>query len=263
VRWYSDLKIWVEKVLPSKYYPKIRAVYSYIRSLPYLGDRFECPCCGGRFRKFNSFGANLRPNVQCPRCLSLDRHRLQWLYFKDKTNLFTAPVKMLHVAPESVFRQAFMTMPNIEYLSVDLSSPLAMVTMDITNIEIEDDYFNVIICNHVLEHVPDDIKAMRELFRVLKPGGWAILQVPITREKTLEDPTAFTPAARLKLFGQGDHVRAYGLDYRERLESVGFNVKVDRYARELSDDMIERYRLPKNEDIYFCSKPKTVYHAST
>lgn len=256
MRWYSDLKIWVEKALPCKYYPKVRAIYSYIRSLPYLGNRFECPCCGGRFRKFHSFGANSRPNIQCPRCLSLDRHRLQWLYFKDKTNLFTDPLRLLHVAPESVLRQAFMTMPNIDYLSVDLSSPLAMVKMDITNMEIEDNYFDVIICNHVLEHIPDDLKAMRELFRVLKPGGWAILQVPITQEKTFEDPKVTTPAERLKVFGQEDHVRAYGLDYRERLEKAGFNVKVGSYVRELSEDVVERYRLPRDEDIHFCSKPK-------
>jgi len=148
-------------------------------------------------------------------------------------------------------------MPNLDYISVDLESPIAMLKMDVTDLQFPDDCFNCTICYHVLEHVSDDKKAMAEIFRVLKPGGWAILQVPILRDKTFEDPSVKTPKDREKIFGQHDHVRAYGLDYKHRLKSAGFSVKVDDYVTQLGDDAIGRYGLMKNEDIYFCSKPNS------
>jgi len=162
---------------------------------------------------------------------------------------------MLHVAPESVFRKAFVAMPNIDYVGIDLSSPAAMVMMDITSTAMCDNTFDVIICNHVLEHIPNDTNAMSELFRVLKPDGWAILQVPIVREKTFEDTRISTPAERLEAYGHEDHFRAYGRDYAERLVSVGFCVRVDDYVKDLGEDAVQRYHLPTNEKIYFCSKP--------
>ena len=145
-------------------------------------------------------------------------------------------------------------MPNIDYISADLSSPSVMVMMDITTIGMIDNTFDVVVCNHVLEHISNDKQAISELFRVLKPGGWAILQVPIVREKTFEDSEVTTPAKRLEVFGHEDHFRAYGRDYEDRLASVGFCVRVDDYAKELGEDAVESYRLPKNEKVYFCSK---------
>lgn len=147
-------------------------------------------------------------------------------------------------------------MSNLDYISADLNSPMAMVKMDITNILYEDNSFDVILCSHVLEHVVDDRKAMRELFRVLKPGGWGILQVPILRDKTFEDPSIVSPEDRERIFGQKDHVRIYGRDYKDRLEEAGFTVKVDGYVRELGDDKIKKHGLSEDQDIYFCAKQR-------
>ena len=165
---------------------------------------------------------------------------------------------MLHVAPEMQLHRVIRSHPNIDYVTADLNSPFAMVKMDITNIEYEDNVFDVIICNHVLEHIPDDRKAMAELYRVLKPGGWAILQVPISLslDRTLEDSTITTPEEREKIFGQEDHVRIYAKDYKDRLVLVGFRVKVDRFEGKGSDSDIRKYGLLRDENIYVCSKPE-------
>lgn len=232
----------------------IRIVHHVISPL-YYGHRFVCPICGGHFRKFLPFGIKPRPNAQCPRCGSLERHRLLWLYLRDRTNFFIDNLKVLDIAPMDCLQRRFRTQSNLDYVSVDLESPIAMVKMDITDIQFPDNHFDCIICYHVLEHIPDDQRAMKEIFRVLKPGGWAILQVPVLREKTFEDPTITAPKEREKVFGQCDHVRIYGLDYKDRLESAGFTVKVDDYVKKLGDDAIKKYSLMKDENIYFCSKP--------
>lgn len=217
-----------------------------------------CPCCGWHFRKFLPYGAMKRPNVGCPRCDSAERHRLLMLYLKNRTNLFSDNLRVLHFAPEYIFQKSFESMPNLDYISADLDSPLAMVKMDITNILYEDNSFDVILCSHVLEHVVDDQKAMRELFRVLKPGGWAILGSPmdLNRDKTFEDPSIASPEDQIRTFGYPGHVRIYGRDYKERLEKAGFTVRVDSYVRELSPDTIKKYGLMRDEDIYVCTKSK-------
>ena len=169
---------------------RIMNIFIYISSLRYSGTRYECPICNGKFRKFLSGGnENQRQNSKCPRCRSLERHRLVWIYLKHKTNFLKSKQKLLYVAPEYCFRKKFDSLKNIQYISVDLESPLAMKKMDVTNLKFDDSIFDSIICLHVLEHVQDDKKAMREFLRVLKPGGWAILQVPILGEKTYEDDT--------------------------------------------------------------------------
>jgi ubiquinone/menaquinone biosynthesis C-methylase UbiE len=148
-------------------------------------------------------------------------------------------------------------MTNLDYTSADLDSPLAMLKVDIMAIPFPDHSFDVVLCNHVLEHVPDDRKAIGELLRVLKPGGWAILQSPVntTCEKTFEYAGAVTAEVRKTLSGASDHLRIYGLDYRERLESAGFQVKVDGYVRELSPEVVGMCALDREEDIYYCTKP--------
>lgn len=245
------LKPLLKALIPKRYHPAIK-------SLLYIGNRVVCPCCNGHFRKFLPLGINQRPNALCPRCGSLERHRLLWLYLKDRTNLFSDNLKVLHFGPEEVFQKAFRAMPNLDYISADLDSPLAMVKMDITDILYEDNSFDVILCIHVLEHVIDDQKAIRELFRVLKPCGWAILQSPsgLKYDKTFEDPDIVSPEDRERFYGQKDHVRIYGCDYKDRIEKPGFVVKVDSYVRELGGDMIRRHGLMEDEDIYFCTKPK-------
>jgi len=242
--------------LQTKYRQSIRDLQSFARELWLLGNQFTCPCCGGSFREFLPTGVITRQNAQCPRCFSLERHRLIWLYLKNKTNFFTDHLKVLHFAPENCFQNKFKAMPNLDYISTDLESPTAMVKMDITNISYEDNSFDVILCNHVLEHIPDDKKAMKELLRVLKPGGWAILLVPLdlSREKTFEDPSIVSPEERERFFGQRDHVRWYGQDYQHRLEQAGFTVTVDDYAKELGSELSKKYSLMEQEDIYFCTK---------
>ena len=126
--------------------------------------------------------------------------------------------------------------------------------MDISDIQYPDNTFDVVYCSHVLEHVPDDRRALREFWRVLKIGGWAILQVPITSDVTFEDPTVTSPEERERLFGQHDHVRRYGPDYRNRLVDVGFSVTVDSFVRELDERTVSRYGLMRSEDVYFCRK---------
>ncbi len=221
------------------------------------GSNVECPVCEISYRKFLPYGRlNSRPNALCPDSLSLERHRLMWLYLKEKTNFFTADIKLLHIAPELCFIKKFKAMPNIDYTSADLDSPLADVKMDVHEIPFDDNTFDVVFCNHVMEHVDNDIKAMSEIYRVLKPGGWAIIQSPqdYSRETTLEDPTITEPKERERVYWQDDHVRLFGLDYGKRLEKAGFNVKEDRFVMELPKETVRRYALPPNEIIYFCAK---------
>ena len=161
---------------------------------------------------------------------------------------------MLHIAPEPHLSQLFQKANLVDYLSADLCASKAMVKMDITDIRYSDNTFDVIYCSHVLEHVFDDRKAMREFYRVLKPSGWAILQVPILADKTFEDSAVVYPEERERLFGQHDHVRQYGRDYKDRLIDAGFRVRVVGFVKELSNRTVRRLGLMRNEDVYFCWK---------
>ncbi len=196
--------------------------------------------------------------IACPRCYSVARYRLLYLYLRNKTSFFKNSLKVLDIAPAQYFQEMCKSLPNIDYLSVDISSPLAMVRMDVTALALSGNFFDCIICYHVLEHIIDDKKAMEELFRVLKPGGWAILQSPVdhTRDTTFEDTTIIDPDARELAFGQSDHVRIYGKDYKDRLEQAGFIVHVDDYVKELGEASVVRYVLMRDEKIYFCTKPE-------
>ena len=173
----------------------------------------------------------------------------------QKTEFFSARLRVLHFAPEDLFQRTFRALPNLEYISADLENPSAMVKMDITDIRFDDDSFDVIMCIHVLEHIIDDRKAMRELFRVLKKGGWAILQTPIERETTYEDPGIVTPRERKRAFGKEDHVRKYGRDYVDRLEEAGFEVEEYPYGRELSEEELREYGFDGEEILFICRKP--------
>jgi len=220
-------------------------------------DAAECPVCGAVVEGFLPFGmVRAQPERRCPKCGSLERHRLVWLYFQRRTNLFTRSVRMLHVAPEAFIQERLQAFENIDYLSADLSSPRAMVAMDITDIQYPDDSFDVIFASHVLEHIPDDERAMQELSRVLRPDGWAILEVPMWGPRTREDPAVTDPAERARLFGQEDHVRMYGHDgvFEHRLRRSGFDVTVDKFTAELGPQLTRRYRLRETEDIYLCTK---------
>jgi len=185
-------------------------------------------------------------------CGAFERHRLLLPFLREHTDLFDGKSKrMLHVAPEPALRKIFANATGAGYLSADLFDEDVMEKMDISNITYPDGTFDIVFCSHVLEHVPEDRKAMSELCRVLKPGGWAILNVPITADVTLEDPTVTSPEERLRLYGQDDHVRRYGMDYEERLREAGF--RVDRYDSTdvLADAEIKRGGIGTGRDLIF------------
>jgi SAM-dependent methyltransferase len=221
------------------------------------GSTYTDPIDGKRFRSFLPYGyENPRENVLSPSTLSLERHRLLWLYLKNETDLFTKHCKVLHFAPEQAFYERFRKLKNLDYTTTDLDSPLADVKADICNLPFEDQSFDVIFCNHVLEHIPDDKKAMQELFRVLKPNGWGIFQIPqdLERVTTFEDNSITDRKERAKIFGQYDHVRIYGQDYFDKLRAVGFKVDEIDYTSQLSPIEVDTYRLAKGEIIPFIKK---------
>lgn len=238
------------------------------------GKKYYCPVCEHSARSFRTLSIFTifwkyfhihysfwkRKNFQCPRCDSRERHRLLWLYLKSNSDILfnsnDCNKKMLHVAPEKCFTKLFSKQPNIDYLSADLDSSKAMIEMDIQKIQFPENFFDLIIYNHVLEHIPDDRKAMREFYRVLKPGGLVILTVPINynSEKTFEDTRIITPEQHIKYYGQASHLRYYGLDFKERLEKQNFIVKCEKYTNKIDDKLKEYCRLPKKQYIYLCSK---------
>lgn len=221
------------------------------------GKKYTDPIDGKSYRKFLPYGYEVvRENVLAPGTLSLERHRLFWLYLKNETNFFTDNLKVLHFAPEQAFFKRFRKMKNLDYTTTDLNSPIADVKADICNLPFEENSFDFIICNHVLEHIPDDTKAMQEIYRVLAPGGTAILQIPYTAtlEKTFEDDSITDPKERAKIFGQYDHVRVYGMDYFKKLKTIGFNVEAVDYTKTIEMSEVEKYRLPKGELIPVCKK---------
>lgn len=228
-----------------------------VQGIPCRGSSRFCPVCGRGSGKFLEFGIVPRPDAMCPHCRSLERHRLLWLYLEKKTDMFNGkPKQLLHIAPEFSLEPGLRKAAGRGYLSADLDASRAMVRMDITGIDFPDASFDVIFCNHVLEHVDDDRKAMRELYRVLKKNGWAILMVPVTAEKTIEDPSVVTPEERRRVFGQEDHVRRYGPDFAQRLSDAGFEVMTAGAEYLASPDEILRMGLAGCSDIIFrCVKP--------
>lgn len=221
------------------------------------GKTYTDPIDGKSFRKFLPYGyENPRENVLSPSTLSLERHRLLWLYLKNETDFFTKPIQLLHFAPEQAFYKRFKKLNHITYTTTDLNSPLADVKADICDLPFDDNSFDVILCNHVLEHIPDDTKAMQELFRVLKPGGWGIFQIPqdLKREQTFEDNTITDRKERARIFGQYDHVRIYGRDYFDKLRNIGFTVEEVDYTNRLPKEDVEKYRLAKGEIIPLVKK---------
>jgi SAM-dependent methyltransferase len=239
----------------------IRLSYPFKKIAPLLfkGDSVECPVCGGKFSKFLSYGSNVahRDNVLCPRDLTLERHRLMWLYLRDHTQFFSEqPIELLHIAPEQCFHGLFKKQANLNYLTGDLVSPIADMHFDLHHIPLEDNRFDVVFCNHVLEHVDDANQCLRELYRVMKSGGWGIMQVPqdMNLEKTLEDQTIVSASEREKYYRQKDHVRLFGRDYPDWLRNAGFTVCEFLMSEYYSTEQIERFRLPKDEILYIVSK---------
>ena len=251
----------ISKILNTIPRPQLIKLSNWLRPIMALflkGTKYTDPIDGKSYRKFLPYGyQKIRKNVLAPGTFSLERHRLFWIYLKNETDFFSATKKkVLHFAPEQAFVSQFKKIKNLEYTTTDLKSPLADVKADICNLPFKDNEFDYIFCNHVLEHIPDDTKAMSELFRVLAPNGIGIFQIPqdLSREVTFEDHSITDPKERAKIFGQYDHVRVYGRDYFEKLRKNGFNVTAVDYTKKLSKEEIEQYRLAQGELIPVCRK---------
>ena len=213
------------------------------------GNSYTDPIDNRSFRKFLPYGyENQRENVLSPSTLSLERHRLLWLYLKNETDFFTTKKKVLHMAPEQCFVNRFKDLEH-KYVTADLNSPIADIRANITDLPFEENTFDIIFCNHVLEHIQDDTKAMKELYRVMKKGGMGVFQIPqdLNRETTFEDNSITDKKERAKIFGQYDHVRIYGLDYFTKLRSIGFKVDEVNYSQKISSELSRRYRLMEGE----------------
>lgn len=251
-----------------------------ILALILKGSTFTDPIDGKSFKMFLPYGYNTqRNNVLSPSTLSLERHRLLWLYLKNETDFFqseldsdsavkqpkniklrdaetSSVLKVLHFAPEQAFYKLFRNQKNINYTTTDLFSPLADIKADICNLPFDDNSYDVIFCNHVLEHIPDDTKAMQELYRVLKPAGMGIFQIPqdVSRASTFSDDSISNQKERAAIFGQYDHVRIYGRDYFDKLRSIGFTVIEENYTSKIAPELVTKYCLAKGEIIPVCFK---------
>lgn len=244
-------------IFPRPLLIKISFIVRPFLSVYYRGKKYTDPIDGKSFRKFLPYGyTKQRTNVLSPSTLSLERHRLLWLFLQRKTQFFQENIKVLHFAPEQAFYHRFKKQTNLTYITTDLHSPLADIQADICNLPFENNSFDVILCNHVLEHIPDDKKAMQELYRILKPKGWAIIQVPLDtkRNKTFSDDSITNPKERSEIFGQYDHLRIYGMDFFQKLEKEGFQVTPYPCQKIVSDEEIEKFCLDFNEILPFCQK---------
>lgn len=270
----------IKKIIPYKLGVKIRGGWQKLLAVYYKGTKYTCPYCNKSFRKMlpggfdlpvirekNIIGGGYRKNDICPRCFSTDRDRLIYWFLKNKTDIFEKKYKVLHIAPEGCLKALLLSQKNIEYYTGDKFTKgynayyydrKDVILMDVTNIPYKNNEFDIIICNHVLEHIIDDKKALSEIFRVLKPNAWAMLQVPISLklDKTFQDDTIITPKDREKYYGQFDHVRIYGKDYKQKLEEAGFKVEIFNPVKDIftSEDDIIKYAVNPEENIYIVHK---------
>jgi hypothetical protein len=250
---------WVLNHLPRTLLQRIAGWLMPLVGLWYRGNRYACPLCGRTYRKMLPYGyVTSRENALCPHCLSLERHRLLWLYLERETTLFSSLPHLLHIAPEVCLmrhlKPHYKSSPE-RYKTADLESPLADLHFDIQQIPLADESFDVVICNHLMEHVEDDLQAMRELYRILKKGGWGVLLSPVDLERatTYEDDSITDPEERTRIFGQYDHRRLYGNDFADRLREAGFEVEDLDYVTRLSAEDRNRFALPEDH-IYVIHK---------
>ncbi len=230
----------------------VRPVYRAIRLFGLRGHQFSCPLCGGRFKRLLPKGDPVRQNAMCPACGSLERHRLLWLFLSQEragAELLHGKKRLLHIAPEPALAQRLRALPGCEYLSADRESGRADQAFDLTNIPFGENRFDFILCCHVLEHIPEDVKALREMHRILAPGGVLVVQVPLGNGPTQEDATVIDPGERCRRFGQEDHVRLYGLDLVDRMQGVGFSVTLEKPYSQISKEQCQSMRLaPDGEE---------------
>lgn len=268
LKWMKAIKNIIKAVIPEN----IRTGFKQsIRRIRYKGNAHFCPICKSSIREFLELGYDLPVITEnqivggglrkalCPVCGSSDRTRLLHIFFQSQTSIYLGKIKVLHVAPEPALSRNFSKIKNLDYLTADLNPVNVMEQMDLTQIKYPENSFDMIIANHVMEHIPDDRKAMAEIFRVLRPGGMAVLQIPISKilKKTDEDFDIVDAGEREKFFGQTDHVRIYGQDYIDRLKAVGFFV--DPYIWTLETELKSKgknYGLNPEEVVFRCLKPE-------
>ena len=241
---------YILKFLPRKFLIKYSFLITPILRIIFHGKKYTDPIDDSNYSKFLSYGyKTVRKNALCPGTLSLERHRLLWLYLDKETDFLNSNLKVLHIAPEQVFYKKFKKLKNWEYLTFDLNSPIADIKGDLTSTNFKDESFDLIICNHVLEHIEDDKLALNEIYRILKYNGISILQVPmnVKRKNTFEDSSIKSKNQREKYFGQYDHVREYGLDFKDRVEEAGFEVEMINYSTKISQDLVIKYGLMKDD----------------
>lgn len=250
---------WALNHLPRTMLQRMAGWMVPVAGLFYAGRGRQCPICGAKRRRFMPYGyVTQRDDALCPSCLSLERHRALWLCLTRNRQL-TFGGRMLHIAPEVCFKRRLrriMRRAGGEYVTADLESPLADLHFDVQQIPLADGWADIIICNHLLEHVADDRRALAELYRVMAAGGWGVVTVPVdlTRDATFEDDTVTDPAERTRIFGQYDHRRIYGRDYAVRLREAGFGVSVVDVCASLSDDECRLYAIRRDEPIYIVFK---------
>jgi SAM-dependent methyltransferase len=251
----------IKRALPAPLKRRLHRSYARLR---YRGDRRWCPVCGSSVAAFLPAGLEQRPDARCPICGALERHRLVTLFWQRCTELFDrAPLRVLHIAPEAALQPLFRSARELRYVTSDLFASDVSLRMDLSSIAVQSNVIDVLYCSHVLEHVPDDRRAMREMARVLKPGGWAVLQVPITADRTFEDLT-LDPAERLRIFGQDDHVRRYGSDFGDRVREAGFLVATLTAERIAGSENLERLGLAPDEQLFFCvTQPNAAWEQAT
>lgn len=270
------MKALAKKLIPYQIAVRLKGAKQSLESLFFIGNQYDCPFCGGKYRKFLPGGENLpffkghniigggrRPNMLCPRCHSTDRDRLIYCYLTSNQLLSTQHYSLLHIAPEPSLKKYFKKFPNIAYCSGDKFEKgydgfyydKETISLDLTSLSFSDNSFDIIICNHVLEHIVNEKKALNEIHRVLKPDGWAILQVPVASElaQTIEN-NADSDEKRALLYGQRDHVRLYGLDYLSRLKAHGFNVEDWSPDKQFDQKQLNRYAINALEKVFIASK---------
>ena len=214
----------------------------------------ECPLCGGSFAAFLPAGE--RERVVCPGCGSRERHRASWLFLEERPDLLAGADSLLHFAPEAYVRDRLAATTGLRYITADLVPGRGDLPLDLTDLKLPDAAFGAVLCSHVLEHVPDDRRAMRELHRILRPGGWAIVMVPLDLrlESTYEDPSITDPEGRVKAFLQFDHVRLYAPDIAVRLSDAGFWVEEVPVAERVGPEHARRYGLLTSDHVFLCTK---------
>lgn len=245
----------LKKLLPPNLRLSLRMLFWRARGVVYLGQNVHCPLCTTSFRTFLPFGKPMRAQAMCPRCNTVERHRLLWFYLVNELHIETRPLKVLHMAPEPIIQDRLKQLKNLDYLSADLVSPVAMQHVDLQALPFANNSFDLILCSHVLGHVPDDRKALRELCRVLRPQGVLLLQDHVNPQlhQTQEFPDSLTAQQRMTLYGQPDRCRNYGADFISRLQQEGFKVEAVDYTPPFSQKELQRLGLTYRETLYLAS----------